>query len=162
MVVWEEVNPRSLWSRELKACMFNDVVTLVVDLRECGKLAVLPFHYKLEFTLRLRKTRKISLGCLNRVGHKSSFDLFDSYSHPRLFWWTWFTLAKTADNLRCSAVDTRDLHVVMLDVSKYQLIFGARGSAVGWGTVLHLKDRGFDWNFSLTACFRPHWGRFSL
>ena len=158
MVVWDEVNPRSLWSRELKACMFNGVITLVVVLREYGKLAVLPLHYNLEFILRLRKTRKISLGCLNRVGHKSSFDLFETYSHPRLFCWTWFTLAKTADNLRCSAVNTKDLYVVMLDVSKYQLIFGAGGSALCY----KLKGRGFDWNFSLTACFRPHWGRFSL
>jgi len=30
--------------------MFNDVITLVVDLRECGKWAMLPLHYKLEFT----------------------------------------------------------------------------------------------------------------
>jgi len=44
--------------------MFNGVITLVVDLRECGKWAVLRLHYKLEFILGLRKTRKISLGRL--------------------------------------------------------------------------------------------------
>jgi hypothetical protein len=71
---------------------------------------------------------------------------------PRLFWWTWLSLAKTADNLRCSALDTRDLHVVMLNVSKYQLILGARDSAVGWGTCYKPKGRGLNWNFSLTAC----------
>jgi len=49
--------------------MFYGFIMLVVDLRECGKWAVLPLYYKLEFTLRLRKTRKISLGYLNRVGH---------------------------------------------------------------------------------------------
>jgi hypothetical protein len=49
--------------------MFNFFIVLVVDLRECGKWAVLPLHYRLEFTLRLKKTRKIAQEWLNRVGH---------------------------------------------------------------------------------------------
>ena len=52
-------------------------------------------------------------------------------------------MAKIAENLRCSA----DLHVVMLDVSKYQLILGHAVAQLVEALCYKPKGRGFDWIF---------------
>jgi hypothetical protein len=60
--------------------------------------------------------------------------------------------------LRCSAVDAREFHVVMLDASKYQLILGHTLAQLVEALYYKPEGRGFDWNFSLTSSSQSHYG----
>jgi hypothetical protein len=61
------------------------------------------------------------------------------------------------------SVPIQGCKIVTYVIRLIHLLGGAHGGAVGWGTVLQPKGRGFDshwveWNFSLTDSFRPHYG----